>query len=512
MTNLVLLCSIFLCIQVIAFAAKRRKAKSNGPKPRSPAFTPPSYGWEQVVVTKPKESKNEVVTDKISFETARRLGINQTSSVLASTAIGGKPVYVSIATISSRINQVAKTIASVLSGSMIPDHIYLFISKDPYILDKGIPNDRIPQELLEISYYYPFTIVYADNIGPHRKLLPLLAEKWNEDCIIITLDDEPQPKMKKYLSYMMAYYAASAGETIVTLRSRRIGFCDTAPWTITPYATWYVIHQPQPVQEFLLLPTGSGGVLYRPKFFHEVVFDSKFREITKAQDDLLFRLASMANDVSVYSGCAESKTKLRDKWVTIKCPDPMYFQKSLANNLKNDVSGSVSTRKLPSIADKRDQTIENMADAQNGTSSLEPKRIFIPLKTDKKRKRSIPQNSNSGKDDSLYTAVNIKGANDEAWKAALKYLSDTKKVFSLTSVVGKYIKRERGHCFGSNRGGPNRGSGGRSIRGSGNDNSSGSDSSSRDGGNSNGTEIAKKRRRLFAKKDTKACALQRCTQ
>ena len=28
------------------------------------------------------------------------------------------------------------------------------------------------------------------NTGPYRKLLPLLKDKWDEDCIIITLDDD----------------------------------------------------------------------------------------------------------------------------------------------------------------------------------------------------------------------------------------------------------------------------------------------------------------------------------
>ena len=29
----------------------------------------------------------------------------------------------------------------------------------------------------------------------------------------------------------------------------------------------------------LVLPTGTGGILYRPKFFHEIVFDPMLRQV-----------------------------------------------------------------------------------------------------------------------------------------------------------------------------------------------------------------------------------------
>ena len=29
----------------------------------------------------------------------------------------------------------------------------------------------------------------------------------------------------------------------------------------------------------LILPTGTGGILYRPRFFHEIVFDPMLRQV-----------------------------------------------------------------------------------------------------------------------------------------------------------------------------------------------------------------------------------------
>ena len=49
----------------------------------------------------------------------------------------------------------------------------------------------------------------------------------------------------------------------------------------------------------LLLPTGVGGVLYRPRYFHPVVFDTQFRNITKVGDDIMFRMATMIQGIRV---------------------------------------------------------------------------------------------------------------------------------------------------------------------------------------------------------------------
>jgi hypothetical protein len=35
----------------------------------------------------------------------------------------------------------------------------------------------------------------------------------------------------------------------------------------------------------LVLPIGTGGVLYRPKFFNEIVFDQKLHSLTETGDD-----------------------------------------------------------------------------------------------------------------------------------------------------------------------------------------------------------------------------------
>ena len=67
---------------------------------------------------------------------------------------------------------------------------YLFIRK-PYLLDKGFKDKYINNELKQFIDNNPiFQIKWCENIGPYRKLFYLLKEKWNEDCLILTIDDD----------------------------------------------------------------------------------------------------------------------------------------------------------------------------------------------------------------------------------------------------------------------------------------------------------------------------------
>jgi hypothetical protein len=69
----------------------------------------------------------------------------------------------------------------------------------------------------------------------------------------------------------------------------------------------------------LLLPTGVGGVLYRPRFFNQsVAFNRELWGQTLRADDLTFRLATLANGVSVYTACVHGDFK--DNKLITSCP------------------------------------------------------------------------------------------------------------------------------------------------------------------------------------------------
>ena len=150
--------------------------------------------------------------------------------------------------------------------------------------------------------------MYTRNYGPHRKLLPVLSKFWNQDCVIVTMDDDRETEfLHTALARLLDYYIASGMEYIVGLRVRRFGFCGPPSWKLIEYS---VCNWPQVDNgrtEMLVLPTGSGSVLYRPKFFTDLVFDWELRELTATNDDLAFRLVTMMNNVLVVMGCCDEK-------------------------------------------------------------------------------------------------------------------------------------------------------------------------------------------------------------
>jgi len=94
---------------------------------------------------------------------------------------------------------------------------------------------------------------------------------------------------------------------VVGLRVRRLGFCDPNSWKLSEYSVcnWPQIDSGN--KEMLVLPTGSGAILYRPMFFHEGVFDPHLRELTATNDDLAFRLITLARGIPVVAGCCDTK-------------------------------------------------------------------------------------------------------------------------------------------------------------------------------------------------------------
>ena len=233
----------------------------------------------------------------------------------------GQPVYVGMTTTKSRLldGTASNAVRDVLNGTIIPTHVFLFISETGNWKDEGILRDSLPRDLIKLASTQPFTIVFTNNIGPHRKLLPILAKFWSTDCVIITLDDDrPSYFTQTAVEKLLTQYVTSGKTAIVALRARRIGLCSGS-WTVTAYdaCSWPVVQNG--AKEMLSLPTGSGGVLYRPRFFDEVIFELELNDITRYNDDIMFRLASLIKGTPVVMGCCDEE---------IDCPDAKEFDVS----------------------------------------------------------------------------------------------------------------------------------------------------------------------------------------
>ena len=88
---------------------------------------PPNYRWDEIKPIEPTSRSSRI-----------RGLIDQRKSVNASTRTRGLPVYITLTTISSRVNKIENTIISLLNGEVLADRIYLFISSEPFLLDAGM--------------------------------------------------------------------------------------------------------------------------------------------------------------------------------------------------------------------------------------------------------------------------------------------------------------------------------------------------------------------------------------
>jgi hypothetical protein len=234
-----------------------------------------------------------------------------------STFFVEQPVYISLTTMASRMNKINRTINSLIQARVLPTSIYLLISKEPYLLDEGV--QQIPDQLLCLVAEGYLQIVYTQNLGPHRKLLPALKRHWGEDVFIATVDDDMRRDQGYMILYQLLkhYVLGGGGERVVALRTRRIGLCTALPYRITKYYSWPV-QLSYNRQEMLIMPTGTGGILYKPSYFHKVVFHKSLRFATGTADDLMFRLATMVKRVPVQLGCSIMRYRGR---VIRECPE-----------------------------------------------------------------------------------------------------------------------------------------------------------------------------------------------
>lgn len=210
---------INLLLLTLWFASSHAQFKRHSVDVNETKLLTKKYTWEPIEVTKGPDHPVE--------------------GKLASKLIG-QPVYVSLTTISSRVKSVAESVETLLRGTLIPDQIFVVISRNPHLIDAGVKV--VPKTLLNLAKHNPVSIIYTDNIGPHRKLVPLLRLKWNEDCVIVTFDDDLGRKPKSsHLYQLIKYYLASGRESVVGLRTRRIGVCDRAKPTQVQFSIIIII-------------------------------------------------------------------------------------------------------------------------------------------------------------------------------------------------------------------------------------------------------------------------------
>lgn len=204
-------------------------------------------------------------------------------------------IYVSVTSIYDNQHLLVQTLRSIAKQTYRPTKCYIFLSTEPYLLDKGFTNKKILDELhIFLSIHDSlFVVKWVKNTGPYRKLLPLLKEKWNEDCLILTIDDDIVYHPSMIASYIDDY---NKYKCCIAYRGYTPVIKDDMFKDIT-----YAERGPPEMRHIYNFANSGVGTVTHPSFFHntgDLVFnDTLINKLCKTTDDIWYYFCRIANRI-----------------------------------------------------------------------------------------------------------------------------------------------------------------------------------------------------------------------
>jgi hypothetical protein len=213
-------------------------------------------------------------------------------------------IIVSLTCISSRLKHVHKTVSSILQQRTTIRHqleTRLYVSEEPHLLDEGCPPELTPElQQLQSRQQGAFRVIFTPNIGPHRKILPLLKELSAQppdrglSTMVCTADDDTLYPPDWLETLVTAF---ENHRCVVGYRGRRIT-CNTRGEPL-PYRQWSSRSDPKP--SLFNVPTGKDGVLYCPYHLHPAVADEKLAlQYAGKADDLWLKVHALLSGTLSY--------------------------------------------------------------------------------------------------------------------------------------------------------------------------------------------------------------------
>lgn len=200
-------------------------------------------------------------------------------------------VSITLTTISERLDLLKPVLESLHNQTKKPKAIYVHLSEEPYLLDKGV--SKTDPRVLELEKLPLVKICWVKNTGPYRKIVPFLerfyAKESAIDEVFITIDDDTL-----YPDYFIETLYREFVETnsVVAFRGRCITLDKNK---VAGYQDWGL---GETELHFNNLPTGKDGVIYSTKFFTKNFVDTKQAiENAPTADDLWIKWHCALNGV-----------------------------------------------------------------------------------------------------------------------------------------------------------------------------------------------------------------------
>ena len=204
----------------------------------------------------------------------------------------------SLTTISSRIDNIYQVIDSLYNQTMQLNQVYLFISKEPFLLDEGIPS--IPNNLQKYINNNFLIIEYVENHGPYRKFIPILKKFKNKEDVIITFFDDDWIYPKMLIEKMYETYTKFPNN-FISMNAQNIYYNDNGYVNLSKKKykdkTFYDTNNPR-----LDLWTNNGyGVMFKANLIQdEVLFDSNtYLSIASEKDEIWWNAILKKNKIKI---------------------------------------------------------------------------------------------------------------------------------------------------------------------------------------------------------------------
>lgn len=234
--------------------------------------------------------------------------------MLAPTGRSEPHVYISLTTISSRLEVVHATIESLLDQRHENVSIFLHVSREAYLLDAGV--NKLPSRVTRLLADSRFRIRFVPNMGPYRKLLPILAWLGDRSALVATVDDDTRYP-DDWLSTLLAFHARY--RCVIAKRGHPIACRGES---ILPYREWMntpIVRNP----DILLMPTGKDGILYDSAYFPPSALNYHIaRVIAPTADDIWFRWHTAMCNVPVF--CISTDYRQQTLDTTVDGPETLF--------------------------------------------------------------------------------------------------------------------------------------------------------------------------------------------
>ena len=191
-------------------------------------------------------------------------------------------VVVSLTAISGRLKTLPRVLGTILGQSRPPDAVRLWLSSTPFLFDRGVEERDLPHPVRQLADQGRIEIRFTPNIGPHRKLVPMLREvsEVQDPPLIVTADDDvlyPQ----RWLEALCAGHERNP-DAIICFRARRIRYGQRG---LRPYTEWPVVDRDDEVLGNDLVCTGVAGMLVHRDMFDARILGPEFEDVAPSRAD-----------------------------------------------------------------------------------------------------------------------------------------------------------------------------------------------------------------------------------